>query len=143
MSYESDDYDEDDQSREAFFDHHARNVRHNRGYDGSLCFCKPCAGCYGVWVPPDCMWGVLCEDCNPTTWSLEESRNEFDTRTVPDSTSDICAFLRRNARAHWRLVRWCVLVRPWALHWLRTSMERRYDPERLVMEDELASALGD
>jgi hypothetical protein len=131
-------YDEDDQSPESFFYSHAQKLKHNRGYDGSRCFCKPCVGCYGEWIPADCFFGAMCTDCKPSFG--EDLRWEFDQRTAPDSTSDMCEFLARNAQAHWRLVRWCVRVRPWALHWLSACTERVYDPARLNMADELASA---
>ena len=127
-----------DESQEAHFYSHAKQLLQNRGYDGSRCFCKPCTGCYGVWIPTDCWWGPICEDCEPPWWW----DGEFDSRTAPDSTSEINEFLARNARAHWRLVSWCVRVRPWALHWLREHMERRYAPTELDMAHELASAMG-
>jgi hypothetical protein len=138
MHYSSDE-DEDDESQEAQFHSHAKYLLQNRGYDGSRCFCKPCTGCYGVWIPTDCHWGAICRGCNPP-WGWVEG--QFDSRTAPDSTSEINEFLARNARAHWRLVRWCVRVRPWALHWLSYYTERRYAPAELDMAHELASASG-
>jgi hypothetical protein len=124
MHYSSDE-DEAEESQEAQFYHHAKNLQHNRAYDGSRCFCKPCPQCYGVWIPADCLRGATCNVCKPP-WQ--------------NNTSDVSAFLARNARAHWRLVRWCVRVRPWALHWLSAYTERRYAPTELDMAHELASA---
>lgn len=124
MHYSSDE-DEAEGSSEAESYHHAKNLQHNRAYDGSRCFCKPCPQCHGVWIPADCLYGATCDICKPP-WQ--------------NNLSGLSAFLARNARAHWRLVRWCVRVRPWALHWLSAYTERRYAPTELDMAHELASA---
>ena len=75
----------------------------------------------------------LCDDCRDYKSSILFPN---------DSTVDLDAFLRRNARAHWKLVRDLIRVRPFAFHWMETYVSRINAPESLNMVDELESAMG-
>jgi len=142
MHYSSDE-DEKDDSEAMNRYCHVKNRRHNRRYDGSRCYCQPCPECHGVWIPSDCHWGPICTDCAPP-WG------NFDGRSaVSDNASEREAFLSRiaaaralRARYHWHLMRRFVRMRSYAFYWLRKYAENRYNPERLEMSHEFASALS-
>ena len=143
--YYSSSEDEDDDSETMRRYCHVKNRRQNRLYDGSRCYCQPCPECHGVWIPSDCYWGTICTDCAPPWGNMD---GESDPPTVPDNASEKEAFLSRvaaaralRARHHWQLMRRFVRVRSYAFYWLRKYAENRFNPERLDMSRDLASAM--
>lgn len=139
----------DDDSFETYVHNNYKRIQINRSYDGSKCFCKPCVGCYQIWIPASVnKYGLQkCDSCITFDNSHFERfkgsyRWKFDSRLVPDSTVTINAFIARLARARWRwAVRKILLCRSYMLYWMEAVAKRRYDPRRIDMVDDLASAL--
>ena len=136
MHYSSDE-DEDDESEEGLMYSCVKRRQHNRRYDGSRCYCKPCPECHGVWIPDDSYFGTKCTDC-PNEFGFDHFG--CFVPTMPNKTSEIEEFLARNAAArardHWMFVRRFLFLRATALWWLEQAMrptaDNRAPPGRLA-----------